>query len=96
MRTSICLLISLLMLLARPAAAHPFLQDSMWIVFAKDKVHAAVNVSLHEVLVAQQLASGNDESYDAAAVDAAAEKHREYVVQPSPPHRRPVTSSRAA
>jgi hypothetical protein len=52
----------------------------MWVVFGKDRVRAAVNISLREVLVAQNLASGNDETYDAAAVDAATEKHRAYVL----------------
>lgn len=79
MRRSLLFLIPLLALAAM-ASAHPFLQDSMWVVFAPDRVRVAVNVSLREVLVAQHLAAGDDETYDATAVHDASEKHRAYLL----------------
>ena len=75
-------LLSLLLLLsAGVASAHPSLQDSMWVLFVPDRIRVAVNVSVKEVLVAQQIAASDDEGYDAARVNAAAEKHRDYVVK---------------
>ena len=53
----------------------------MWVLFAPDRIRVAVNVSLKEVLVAQQSAAADDEGYDAKVVNAAAEKHRDYVVK---------------
>jgi hypothetical protein len=83
MRSFRSLLFPLLLLLASafPALAHPFLQDSMWVLFAPDRVRVAVNVSLREVLVAQAVASGDETAFDSAKVSAAADRHRDYVVQ---------------
>ncbi len=53
----------------------------MWVLFAPDRVRVAVNVSLREILVAQDTASADDGAYDAPRVNAAAEKHREYVAR---------------
>ena len=64
------LLIPLLCLLTA-AHAHPLIQNSMWVVFAPDRVRVAVNVSLREILVAQQ----------GSADDDAVTKHGDYVVQ---------------
>ena len=52
----------------------------MWVQFEKSRVHVAVNVSVREIAVAQGLSPTGD-GYDGAAVAAAAEKHRDYVVQ---------------
>jgi hypothetical protein len=71
----------LLLQLVGTAAAHPSLQDSMWVLFAPDRIRVAVNVSLRELLVAQQVAESDDETFDTVRVNAAAEKHREYVLE---------------
>jgi hypothetical protein len=60
--------------------AHPMLQNSMWVVFAPDRVRVAVNVSLKEILVAQQLKEDAAGNFDTTALDAAANKHGDYVV----------------
>lgn len=72
-------LLLMLVLLAVPAAAHPSLQNSMWILFGVDRIQIAVNVSLKEVLVAGGLAERDDGLYAADALDSAAGKHRDYV-----------------
>ncbi|MGB8167646.1 MAG: HupE/UreJ family protein [Chthoniobacteraceae bacterium] len=81
MRLSLPHFLALLLLVAVPVSAHPSLQDSMWVLFAPDRIKVAVNVSLKEILVAQQNAKADDQQYDAVAVNAAAEKHRDYVVK---------------
>lgn len=53
----------------------------MWVVFGPDRIRVAVNVSLREVLVAQERGASEGEEYAAASVNAAAEKHRDYVAQ---------------
>lgn len=55
------------------ASAHPVLQNSMWVVFAPERVRVAVNVTLREIMVAQQT--------DEAALDAASQKHGAYVLE---------------
>lgn len=67
-----------LLLAALPATAHPLLQNALWIVFEPERVHLAVNVSLKELTVAQQIAP-DAEGLDADAIAAAAEKHGDYV-----------------
>jgi len=62
------------------AGAHPLLQNALWVQFEPTRVHVAVNVSVREIAVAQGL-TANDDNFDSAAVAAAAEKHREYVLQ---------------
>ncbi|MEQ1859861.1 MAG: hypothetical protein ABMA13_07995 [Chthoniobacteraceae bacterium] len=69
------LLVPLLCLLAT-AHAHPLIQNSMWIVFAPDRVRVAVNVSQREILVAQQVGAEIT-----VAPDAATQKHGDYLVQ---------------
>ncbi len=53
----------------------------MWVVFAPDRIRVAVNVSLKEILVAQERAESEVEVFDATTVNAAAEKHRDYVLK---------------
>jgi hypothetical protein len=81
MRPSLPSLLALLLLLGGSLSAHPSLQNSMWVLFAPDRIRVAVNVSLKEVLVAQQRAASEEETYDATVVNAAAEKHRDYVLK---------------
>lgn len=69
----------LLLLLALPAQAHPFLQDSMWVLFSPERIRVAVNVSLKEILVAQGIEAQEEAGFDSAQVQAAAEKHRVYL-----------------
>ncbi len=52
----------------------------MWVQFEPGRVHVAVNVSVREIAVAQNLAA-QDDNFDNAALAAAAEKHRDYVLQ---------------
>jgi len=75
-------LTALLVLLASTCAAlaHPLLQNAMWVQFEPQRVHLAVNVSVREIAVAQNLQPVGD-GFDATAVAAAAERHRDYVVQ---------------
>ena len=70
----------LLFATAFAAQAHPMLQNAMWVVFAPDRVRVAVNVSIKEIAVAQQMKEAPDGSLDDAALDAAAQKHADYVV----------------
>jgi hypothetical protein len=81
MRAALSYFLPFFLLLAGHAAAHPFVQNSMWVVFAPDRIRVAVNVSLKEVLVAQQIAAADESGYEAAAMNAAAEKHRDYVLR---------------
>ena len=67
------------LLAAWPAAAHPLLQNTLWIVFEPERAHLAVNVSLKEITVAQQLGPDADGGFDTEKIAAAAEKHRDYV-----------------
>jgi len=79
MRRFLLLLLALLGS-ASIAGAHPLLQNAMWIQFEPTRVHVAVNVSVREIAVAENLAA-KDDSFDNASLSAAAEKHRNYVVQ---------------
>jgi hypothetical protein len=70
----------LLLATAFAAQAHPMLQNAMWVVFAPDRVRVAVNVSVKEIAVAQQMKEAPDGSFDNEALDAAAKKHGDYVM----------------
>jgi len=75
------LLVSLVLLASACAGlAHPLLQNAMWVQFEAHRVHVAVNVSEREIAVAQSLPSPGD-SFDAAIISAAAERHRDYVAK---------------
>ena len=58
------------------AHAHPNLQNSMWVVFEENCVHVAVDVSVKEIAVAQQISTDAEKS----ALAEAAEKHEDYVL----------------
>jgi hydrogenase/urease accessory protein HupE len=62
------------------AGAHPLLQNTMWVQFEPTRVHVAVNVSVREIAVAQNLAA-KDDNFDNAALSAAAEQHRDYLLR---------------
>lgn len=72
--------LTLLLATTVAAQAHPMLQNAMWVVFAPDRVRVAVNVSVKEIAVAQQMTEAPDGSFDSTALDAAAQKHAAYVV----------------
>jgi hypothetical protein len=63
------------------ARAHPNLQDAMWVRFEPTLVHVAVNVSVKEIIVAQDVTSSKDGGADTATLSLAAEKHRDYLLQ---------------
>jgi hypothetical protein len=69
----------LVLLLAVPASAHPVLQNSMWMLIEQDHIRVAVNVTLQEILVTGRMVAKEDGAFDAEAVNAAAEAHREYL-----------------
>lgn len=58
------------------ANAHPNLQNAMWVQFEEKCTRVAVNVSVKEIAVAQQISTDADE----AALTAAAEKHEDYLL----------------
>lgn len=70
------LCLALLLASVLTASAHPLLQNAMWVVFAPDRVRVATNVTLREIMVAQQVGAETD-----AALSAAAEKHADYVLR---------------
>lgn len=72
----LCLLVT-----ALTAEAHPLVQNAMWVVFAPDRVRVAVNVSLKEFLIAQQVKQTPDGSFETASLEAAALKHGDYVLR---------------
>lgn len=62
------------------AHGHPLLQNSMWVVFAPDRVRVAVNVSAKEIMVAQKLPLDGDTPLTREELEAAAKKNSDYVV----------------
>ncbi len=64
-----------------PVSAHPLLQNAMWVVFAPDRVRVAVNVSLKEIVVAQQVAAEPDGGFDGEKLAAAADRNADYVLE---------------
>lgn len=70
----------LLLLSTVSVFAHPMLQNSMWVVFAPDRVRVAANVSMREIVVAQELNPAADGTFDPAALETASEKHGDYVL----------------
>lgn len=71
--------LAILFATALAASAHPMLQNSMWVVCAPDRVRVAVNVSLKEILVTQQM-QHNERDVDLAALESAAGKHGDYLL----------------
>ena len=63
------------------AGAHPLIQNSMWVVFAPDRVRVALNVSLKEILVAQQVKEESGGGYNGDVLATAADKNADYVLQ---------------
>lgn len=69
-----------LIIAAGAASAHPLLQNAMWVQFEPTRVHIAVNVSVREIAVAQDLSAQGD-NFEGTAVAAAAEKDRDYILR---------------
>jgi len=65
---------------ALTARAHPVLQDALWLQFEPAQLRVAVNVSVKEICVAQQLAPPTPGSLP-AELAAAATHHADYVRQ---------------
>ncbi len=63
------------------APAHPILQDAMWIQFEPSLMRVAVNVSLKEICVAQNLPAGSTTNLEPAILNRALEQHGEYVLK---------------
>jgi len=65
------------------ARAHPNLQNAMWVAFEPARVHVVVNVSVKELAVAhgvQALPSGASGGTEPAALQRAAQQHRDYLL----------------
>jgi hypothetical protein len=68
-----------LILLVAGAQAHPLLQNSMWVVFAPDRARVAVNVSVKEMFIAQNIASDADALMSREQLEVTAKRHSDYV-----------------
>jgi hypothetical protein len=68
-----------LFLFATGTHAHPLLQNSMWVVFAPDRVRVAVNVSAKEILVAQKLPLDAEVPQTREELEAAARRNSDYI-----------------
>jgi len=77
---SLPLIFMALMVLARSALGHPLLQNAMWLQFEPARLRVAVNVSVREIVVAEGL-TAKDDNFDSAALEAAAEKHGDYLLE---------------
>lgn len=67
--------------LALTAAAHPVLQDAMWVRFDPSLVRVAVNVSVREICVAQNIPVHPGTSPDAQVLDRAAGQEGDYLLR---------------
>jgi hypothetical protein len=80
--TRLVLLCGLLALLAGllplTASAHPALEDSLWVLLEPTRLRMAVNVSVREMAIVQGWTG--EGAPDAAALAAAVEKHRAYLL----------------
>ncbi len=77
-RFTVCLL-SLVVCLA--ANAHPILQNPLWAQVETGRVHVAAEVSLREIMVAQNVAPSSFAGEEAKVLKAAADRHRDYVLK---------------
>ena len=68
-----------LLLFVAGAAAHPLLQNSMWVVFAPDRARVAVNVSAKEIMVAQKLSLDTEAPPTREELESAAKQNSDYV-----------------
>lgn len=64
-----------------PAAAHPLLQNKLWVLLAPESVKVAVDVSVKELTVAQLLQPEADGSIDPDMLASAADYHGDYVLR---------------
>jgi hypothetical protein len=65
---------------AGKAAAHPMIQNAMWIVLKPDSVEVRLTVSVRELCVVQGLPLAADGSVDQGVAEDTAPRHREYVL----------------
>jgi hydrogenase/urease accessory protein HupE len=70
-----------LLVLARPAAAHPLLQDPLWVVVAPTAVHVRVGASLREIATAAAGPVGAAGALDDEALQAAIDKYPDYLLR---------------
>ena len=76
-----CLLALFIILAVTPSArAHPLAQNAMWVVFAPDRIRVAVNVSVREIGIAQQVPA-TDGNFDRDELDAAAKRDGDYLLR---------------
>jgi len=83
MKLYLTLSVTWLALLAGALSAHPIVQNALWVEFQPAQVHVVVNVSTEELAVAhgvEAIPSRGAGTLDTAALDRAAEQHRDYVL----------------
>lgn len=67
-------------LLTGKAAAHPMIQNAMWIVLTPERVEVRMTVSVRELCVVQGLPLAADGSVDPGVAEDTAPRHRDYVL----------------
>ena len=66
---------------ALPVAAHPVLQNTLWVVITPEAVRVRVKASLLEVCVSRNLPPGADGAYTAALLEPVLHEHAAYLLQ---------------
>lgn len=74
------LLPALFLLLVLKVAAHPILQNPVWIEAAPEKVTLKLDVSVRELIVVQKLETAEDGSVEVELAAEYAERHRGYLL----------------
>ncbi len=64
---------------ASPAAAHPLIQDQLWVVVAPDAIHVRVSATLREIAAAQ--ARSADSVFDEDAIRAGVASYPDYLLR---------------
>ena len=76
----LCLKILFGVVIAVTAQGHPLLQDAMWVQFEPTDVRVAINVSLREISVAQNLSTNSSSGGFAALTDGVLARQGDYVL----------------
>jgi hypothetical protein len=63
------------------AEAHPLIQNSMWVLFAADRAQMALNVSVKEILVAQNIAQDAQAPLGPEQSKEAATRNSDYIAR---------------
>jgi hypothetical protein len=63
------------------AEAHPLIQNSMWVLFAADRAQVALNVSVKEILVAQNIAQDAQAPLGPEQSKEAATRNSDYIAR---------------